>query len=71
MRAATGIVYNITGGSDMTLSEVNAVSQVVTGLADPSANVIFGAVVDERCDSAFIMVDTKYPAGGGISTGLP
>lgn len=43
---ATGIVYNITGGSDMTLSEVNTVSEVVTGLADPGANVIFGAVVD-------------------------
>eukprot|EP00878_Enallax_costatus_P024834 GHUV01026526.1.p1 GENE.GHUV01026526.1~~GHUV01026526.1.p1 ORF type:complete len:160 (+),score=60.22 GHUV01026526.1:286-765(+) len=45
---ATGIVYNITGGADMTLSEVNRVSQVVTELADPSANVIFGAVVDDR-----------------------
>ncbi|KAI8467226.1 MAG: Tubulin/FtsZ, GTPase domain-containing protein [Monoraphidium minutum] len=45
---ATGIVYNITGGRDMTLSEVNRVSEVVTALADPAANVIFGAVVDER-----------------------
>lgn len=45
---ATGIVYNITGGQDMTLAEVNRVSQVVTELADPSANVIFGAVVDDR-----------------------
>lgn len=32
----------------MTLQEVNRVSQVVTSLADPSANIIFGAVVDER-----------------------
>eukprot|EP00879_Flechtneria_rotunda_P026607 GHRR01028381.1.p2 GENE.GHRR01028381.1~~GHRR01028381.1.p2 ORF type:complete len:171 (+),score=76.17 GHRR01028381.1:357-869(+) len=45
---ATGIVYNITGGRDMTLNEVNQVSQVVTSLADPSANVIFGAVVDDK-----------------------
>lgn len=45
---ATGVVYNITGGKDMTLQEVNRVSQVVTSLADPSANIIFGAVVDER-----------------------
>ncbi|KAF8072810.1 FTSZ1 [Scenedesmus sp. PABB004] len=44
---ATGIVFNITGGRDMTLSEVNRVSQVVTGLADPAANIIFGAVVDD------------------------
>ena len=47
---ATGIVYNISGGSDLTLQEVNAVSEVVTSLADPSANVIFGAVVDEKFD---------------------
>ncbi|XP_024403459.1 cell division protein FtsZ homolog 1, chloroplastic [Physcomitrium patens] len=45
---ATGIVYNITGGSDLTLQEVNTVSQIVTGLADPSANIIFGAVVDDK-----------------------
>ncbi|GFP87508.1 cell division protein ftsz homolog 1 chloroplastic [Phtheirospermum japonicum] len=45
---ATGVVYNITGGKDITLQEVNRVSQVVTSLADPSANIIFGAVVDER-----------------------
>ncbi len=43
---ATGIVYNITGGTDLTLQEVNRVSEVVTRLADPSANVIFGAVID-------------------------
>ncbi|KAL3636991.1 Cell division protein FtsZ 1 [Castilleja foliolosa] len=45
---ATGVVYNITGGKDITLQEVNRVSQIVTSLADPSANIIFGAVVDER-----------------------
>ena len=45
---ATGVVYNITGGKDLTLQEVNTVSQVVTGLADPSANVIFGAVIDDK-----------------------
>lgn len=32
----------------MTLMDVNRVSEVVTSLADPSANIIFGAVVDER-----------------------
>ncbi|XP_055800900.1 cell division protein FtsZ homolog 1, chloroplastic-like [Solanum dulcamara] len=48
IQSATGILYNITGGKDITLQEVNRVSQVVTSLADPSANIIFGAVVDER-----------------------
>lgn len=45
---ATGIVYNITGGRDLTLQEVNRVSEVVTSLADQSANVIFGAVIDDQ-----------------------
>ncbi|URE20589.1 Cell division protein ftsZ [Musa troglodytarum] len=48
IESAMGIVYNITGGKDITLQEVNKVSQVVTSLADPSANIIFGAVVDDR-----------------------
>lgn len=42
-----GIVYNITGGRDLTLMEVNRVSEVVTSLADPACNIIFGAVVDD------------------------
>ncbi|XP_077221610.1 cell division protein FtsZ homolog 1, chloroplastic-like isoform X1 [Tasmannia lanceolata] len=48
IESATGIVYNITGGKDITLQEVNRVSQVVTSLADPSANIIFGAVIDDQ-----------------------
>lgn len=43
---ATGIVWNITGGSDLTLFEVNAAAEVIYDLVDPSANLIFGAVVD-------------------------
>ncbi|KAF6251816.1 Tubulin/FtsZ, GTPase domain-containing protein [Scenedesmus sp. NREL 46B-D3] len=45
---ATGIIFNITGGTDLTLMDVNSVSEVVNSLADQSANIIFGAVVDER-----------------------
>ncbi|KAI7729392.1 hypothetical protein M8C21_024329 [Ambrosia artemisiifolia] len=43
---ATGIVWNITGGSDLTLFEVNAAAEVIYDLVDPSANLIFGAVID-------------------------
>lgn len=46
---ATGIVYNITGSSNLTLAEVNIISEIVTSLADPSCNIIFGAVIDEDC----------------------
>jgi cell division protein FtsZ len=65
---ASGIVFNITGGPDMTLMEVNAVSEVVTSLADPAANVIFGSVVDEKYSGeiAVTVIATGFqPAGAG------
>ncbi|KAL2533540.1 Cell division protein FtsZ2-1 [Abeliophyllum distichum] len=43
---ATGIVWSITGGTDLTLFEVNAAAEVIYDLVDPSANLIFGAVID-------------------------
>ncbi|CAL0326739.1 unnamed protein product [Lupinus luteus] len=43
---ATGIVWNITGGSDLTLFEVNAAAEVIYDLVDPTANLIFGSVID-------------------------
>merc|ERR1711904_296287 len=47
---ATGIVYNVTGGSDLTLSEINRISEIVTSMAHPEANIIFGAVIDNTFD---------------------
>ncbi len=44
---ATGILLNITGGPDVGLFEVNEAAEVVTSAADPNANIIFGAVIDE------------------------
>jgi cell division protein FtsZ len=44
---ATGILLNITGGSDLGLFEVNEAAEVVTSAADANANVIFGAVINE------------------------
>jgi len=44
---ATGILLNITGGSELGLFEVNEAAEVVTSAADGNANVIFGAVIDE------------------------
>ncbi|CAI5943048.1 unnamed protein product [Closterium sp. NIES-64] len=44
---ATGIVWNITGPSDMTLLEVNEAAEEIHRLVHPDANLIFGAVVDD------------------------
>jgi cell division protein FtsZ len=47
IEGATGILLNITGGSDMGLFEVNEAAEVVTAAADQNANIIFGAVIDD------------------------
>ncbi len=44
---ARGILFNITGGSDLTLHEVNEAAEIIRQRADNEANIIFGAVVDE------------------------
>lgn len=44
---ATGIIINVTGGSDLTLWEVNEASTLITEAAHPDAEIIFGAVIDE------------------------
>jgi cell division protein FtsZ len=45
---ARGVVFNITGGTDLTLHEVNAAAEIIYEGVDPNANIIFGAVIDER-----------------------
>lgn len=45
---ARGVVLNITGGSDLTLHEVNAAAETVYEVVDPNANIIFGAVIDDK-----------------------
>ncbi len=47
IEGATGILLNITGGSEIGLFEVNEAAEVVTSAADQNANVIFGAVIDD------------------------
>ncbi|CBN76905.1 filamentous temperature sensitive Z [Ectocarpus siliculosus] len=47
---AKGIVFNIIGGNDMSLQEINAAAEVIYGEVDPTANIIFGALVDERME---------------------
>lgn len=48
IEGARGVVLNITGGTDLTLHEVNAAAETVYEVVDPNANIIFGAVIDER-----------------------
>lgn len=47
---AQGLLVNITGGKDLALMEVNEAVSVIYEAAGPDANVIFGAVIDERSE---------------------
>lgn len=47
INGSTGVLLNITGGSDLTLFEVNEAADQVKQAADPDANIIFGAVINE------------------------
>lgn len=45
---AHGILFNVTGGPDMSLYEVNQAAAIIRETAHPDANMIFGAVIDEN-----------------------
>ncbi|MCA9842813.1 MAG: cell division protein FtsZ, partial [Cyanobacteria bacterium HKST-UBA03] len=45
---ASGVIFNVTGGADMTLHEVNEAAAVIYDAVDNDANIIFGSVIDER-----------------------
>lgn len=47
MDGARGVLFNITGGSDLTMAEVDEAAKIVASAADPDANIIFGATIDE------------------------
>jgi cell division protein FtsZ len=67
IEGATGILLNITGGSDIGLFEVNEAAEVVTGAADQNANVIFGAVIDDalREEVQVTVIATGFGGRGG------
>ncbi|MCT7976239.1 cell division protein FtsZ [Laspinema olomoucense] len=48
INGAKGVVFNITCGMDLTLHEVNVAAAEVYNVVDPDANIIFGAVIDDR-----------------------
>lgn len=44
---AKGILFNITGGNDLSMYEIDEAAKTITEAADPDANIIFGSIVDE------------------------
>jgi cell division protein FtsZ len=63
IEGARGVLINITGGSDMTLYEVNEAASLVQEAAHEDSNIIFGAVIDETMPEDEVRVTV-------IATGL-
>ncbi|MFA6193342.1 MAG: cell division protein FtsZ [Parcubacteria group bacterium] len=59
---AKGILFNVSGGPDMTMLEINEAANVITESIDPNAKVIFGASVDESAKKGELMI-TVVAAG--------
>ncbi len=70
MEGARKILLSITGGQDLSLFEVNDAAKAVSAAAHPDANIIFGAMVDEKLDDNTVWV-TVVATGYGDAPRRP
>jgi cell division protein FtsZ len=52
---ARGILFNVIGGNDMSMHEINTAAEAITAAADPDANIIFGATINPELDGEVII----------------
>lgn len=50
VEGAKGVLFNVTGGRNMTMHEIDEAAKTITDAVDPEANIIFGAVLDETME---------------------
>ena len=65
IEGAKGVILNIVGGPDLTLDEVTKAAGLIHGVVDYSANIIFGACVDENVQDEVevTVIATGFPSG--------
>lgn len=63
MQGARGVLINFTGGPDMTLFEVEEAAKLIQDASHEEANIIFGAVIDERMEQSAEMRVTVIATG--------
>lgn len=70
---ARGILFNVIGGNDLSMHEINTAAETITNAADPDANIIFGATINPELDGELIITvvatgfDASYFAARGQS----
>ena len=69
IEGARGVLFNITGGSDLRLSELHEAAEVIQRVVDPDANIIFGMVTDLKMENELkiTIIATGFPSGEGYS----
>ena len=69
---ARGVLFNITGGSSLTLFECNEAAEIISQAVDPEANIIFGVVFNPEMDNdvQITIISTGFTAhyGAGVPT---
>jgi cell division protein FtsZ len=65
---AKGVLFNVTGGSDLTLFECNEAADIIAQSVDPEANIIFGVVYDPSMDPdiQITIIATGFTAQYGV-----
>ncbi|QMV40375.1 cell division protein FtsZ [Cohnella cholangitidis] len=77
IEGARGVIMNITGGSNLSLYEVNEAAEIVIAASDPEVNMIFGAIIDDNLkDEIKVTViatgfEHKGPSRRPIATPMP
>jgi cell division protein FtsZ len=52
---ARGILFNVIGGNDLSMHEINSAAEIITAAADPDANIIFGATINPDLEGEVII----------------
>jgi cell division protein FtsZ len=72
---ARGILFNVIGGNDLTMHEINTAAEAITAAADPEANIIFGATINPDLEGEIIITvvatgfDASYFTNRRATTG--
>jgi cell division protein FtsZ len=56
IKGAKGVLFNVTGGKDLSMTEINDAANVIIEAIDPEAQVIFGAVINDKLTEGEIQV---------------
>lgn len=65
---ARGVLFNVSGGPDLAMAEINEAAKIITDKIDPDAKVIFGAVQDDKLKKGEIKITV---IATGFTNGMP